>query len=53
VREDEAAEWWRYGNKEDVMSLPGQFAAREGCEHACGPPIKLGPIAPVELEVEG
>lgn len=53
VREDEEAEWWRYGMKEDVMSPPGQFVAKEGCEHASGPPIKLGPIAPVEFEVEG
>ncbi|KAH6956150.1 hypothetical protein DER45DRAFT_585019 [Fusarium avenaceum] len=53
VREDEEAEWWRYGKKEDVMSPPGQFVAKEGYEHASGPPIKLGPIAPVEFEIEG
>jgi galactose mutarotase-like enzyme len=53
VREDEEAKWWRYGKKEDVMSPVGQFAAKEGYEHASGPPIRLGPIAPIELEVEG
>jgi hypothetical protein len=34
------------------MSLPGQSAPKDGCEHASGPPIKLGPIAPIGFEVE-
>ncbi|KAF4445780.1 hypothetical protein F53441_10529 [Fusarium austroafricanum] len=41
IRENEEAEWWRYGKKEEVI------------DHASGPSIRLGPIEPVEFEVEG
>ncbi|CEI60113.1 hypothetical protein FVEN_g8098 [Fusarium venenatum] len=52
VREDEVVKWWRYGKKEDVMAPPGQREARDGCEDASGPPIRLGPVEPVGFEVE-
>ncbi|KAF5694937.1 putative NCP1-NADPH-cytochrome P450 reductase [Fusarium denticulatum] len=52
VRDNEEAEWWRYGRREDVMSPPGQFPSKEGCEGPSGPPIRLSPIDPVEFQVE-
>ncbi|KAF5563769.1 NCP1-NADPH-cytochrome P450 reductase [Fusarium phyllophilum] len=52
VRDNEEAEWWRYGRKEDVMSPPGQSSPKDGCEDPSGPPISLSPIDPVEFEVE-
>ncbi|KAG5756146.1 hypothetical protein H9Q72_001081 [Fusarium xylarioides] len=52
VRDNEEAEWWRYGKKEDVMSPPGQSSPKEGCEDPSGLPIRLSPIDPVEFEVE-
>ncbi|KAF4962841.1 hypothetical protein FSARC_9084 [Fusarium sarcochroum] len=44
VREDEEVSWWRYGKKEDVMSPPGQFYSRGGCEKASGRPVSANEL---------